>query len=196
MLRRLFALMLLGTLAACAVGPDVRVDYDRNADFSRFRTFGWASPLGTDRSGYTTLTTDRIKAAVEREMTARGYTYSPNAPDLLVNFQGRFQERIQVGGGPAFAAPISYYGYRGYGAWPGYAFGSGPFVDQYTEGTINVDLVDRRRDSLVWEGVAVATVTDRDRTYPQERIDTSIAAIFARYPYRAGVGTPVAPPAR
>jgi hypothetical protein len=113
-----------------------------------------------------------------------------------VNFQGRFQERIQVGGGPAFAAPISYYGYRGYGAWPGYAFGSGPFVDQYTEGTINVDLVDRRRDALVWEGVAVGTVTDRDRTYPQERIDTSIAAIFARYPYRAGVGTPVPPPPR
>ncbi|TCH98701.1 DUF4136 domain-containing protein [Roseococcus sp. SYP-B2431] len=196
MLRRLLALTLLAALAACATGPDVRVDYDRNADFARYRTFGWASPLGTDRSGYTTLTTDRMKAAVEREMTARGYTYAPNAPDLLVNFHGRFQERIQVSGGPAFAPPMAYYGYRGYGVWPGYAFGSGPFVDQYTEGTINVDLVDRRRDAMVWEGVAVATVTDRDRTFPQERIDTSIAAIFARYPYRAGIGTPVPPPAR
>lgn len=196
MLRRLIALTLLATLAACATGPDVRVDYDRNADFSRYRTFGWASPLGTDRSGYTTLTTDRMKAAVEREMTARGYAYAPNAPDLLVNFQGRLQDRIQVSPGPAFAAPISYYGYRGYPAWPGYAFGSGPFVDQYTEGTINVDLVDRRRDAMVWEGVAVAPVTDRDRTYPQERIDSSIAAIFAKYPYRAGSGTPVPPAAR
>lgn len=188
MLRRLFPLAGLAVLAACAATPDVRVDYDRNADFSRYRSFGWASPLGTDRSGYTTLTTDRLKAAVEREMTARGYVLAPN-PDLLVNFHGRLQERVQVTGGPAFAPPIGYYGYRGYGAWPGYAFGGGPFVDQYTEGTINVDLVDRRRDAMVWEGVAVAAVTARDRTYPQERIDAAIAAIFARYPYRAGTAT-------
>ncbi|WP_421994920.1 DUF4136 domain-containing protein [Roseococcus sp.] len=186
MLRRLFPFAGLAVLAACAATPDVRVDYDRNADFSRYRSFSWASPLGTDRSGYTTLTTDRLKAAVEREMTARGYVLAPN-PDLLVNFHGRLQERVQVTGGPAFAPPIGYYGYRGYGAWPGYAFGGGPFVDQYTEGTINVDLVDRRRDAMVWEGVAVAAVTARDRTYPQERIDAAIAAIFARYPYRAGM---------
>ncbi len=195
MLRRLFALMLLGALAACATGPDVRVDYDRAADFSRYRTFGWASPLGTDRAGYATLTTDRLKAAVEREMRARGYTYSPNAPDLLVNFQGRFRERLQVSGGPAFL-PSAYYGYRAYDVFPGYALGTGPFVDQYTEGTINVDLVDRPRDTLVWEGVAMAPLTDRDLIYPQERIDTLIGAIFARYPYRAGSGVPVAPPAR
>lgn len=196
MLRRLFALLLLGGLAACATGPDVRVDYDHSADFSRYRTFGWVSPLGTDRAGYTTLVTDRLKSAVEREMTARGYTYSPNAPDLLVNFHGRFRERLQVSGGPAFAAPMTYYGYRGYGVWPGYTFGSGPFVDQYTEGTINIDMVDRRRDMLVWDGVAMAPITDRDLVYPQERIDTFVGAIFSRYPYRAGVGTPVPPPAR
>jgi hypothetical protein len=195
MLRRPFALMLFGALAACAVGPDVRVDYDRNADFARYRTFGWASPLGTDRSGYTTLTTDRIKVAVEREMTARGYVLAPN-PDLLVNFHGRFRERLDVSGGPAFATPLNYYGYRGYGVWPGYTFGSGPFVDQYTEGTINVDLVDRRRGALVWEGVAMAPITDRDLIYQQDRIDTFIGAIFSRYPYRAGSGVPVPPPAR
>ncbi|WP_424810805.1 DUF4136 domain-containing protein [Roseococcus sp. YIM B11640] len=193
MLRRLVLLAPLAALSACAVGPEVRVDYDRNANFAAYRTFGWASPLGTDRSGYTTLTTDRLKAAAEREMTSRGYVYSATAPDLLVNFHGRLQERIQVSPGPAFAPPMAYYGYRGYAVWPGYAFGSGPFVDQYTEGTINIDLVDRRRDALVWEGVAVAQVTERDRTYPQERIDSSVAAIFARYPYRAGVGTPAAP---
>nr|WP_314072958.1 DUF4136 domain-containing protein [uncultured Roseococcus sp.] len=189
MLRRLFSLMLLATLAACATGPEVRVDYDRNADFARYRTFGWVTPLGTDRSGYTTLTTDRLKAAVEREMAARGYAYSPTAPDLLVNFHGR----LQISGGAPYA-PFPYYGYRQYGAWPGYAFASGPFVDQYTEGTINIDLVDRRRDALVWEGVAIGRVTERDRIYPQERIDASVAAIFSRYPYIAGRGTPA--PAR
>ncbi|MDB5413978.1 MAG: putative lipoprotein [Rubritepida sp.] len=190
--RFLLALLLLVGLAACAVAPDVRVDQDRTADFSRYRSFGWADPLGTDRSGYTTLTTGRLKAAVQREMFARGYSLSAT-PDLLVNFHGRLQERTQVQTVPAIS-PIGYYGYRGYGAWPGYAFGATTFVDQYTEGTVNVDLVDRARNTLVWEGVAVAEVTSQDRADPAERLDRSVAAIFARYPYRAGVGTPVLPP--
>ncbi len=191
MLRRLFCLLLLAALAACATGPEVRVDYDRSADFGRYRTFGWVTPLGTDRAGYTTLTTDRLRAAVEQEMGARGYLYSPAAPDLLVNFHGRLQERVEVIPGPAFAPfPSPYYGYRPYGVWPGYGFAGGPFVDQYTEGTINIDLVDRRRGALVWEGVAIGRVTERDRLYPQERLGAAVAAIFARYPYRAGIGAP------
>jgi len=194
MLRRLFAVALLGMLSACAVGPEVRVDYDRSADFARYRTFAWADPLGTDRAGYTTITTERLKSAVGSQMLARGYTFSPTNPDLLVNFHGRFQERVQVT--PPLGPPLGYYGYRAYGVWPGYSFAYAPFVDQYTEGTINVDLVDRRLNMLVWEGVAMAPVTNSNIGLSQERIDTFVNAIFARYPFRAGSGVPVPPPAR
>lgn len=184
-----FLLLLLG-LGACASGPRVRVDQDPTADFARYRTFGWASPLGTDRFGYTSLTTERFKAAVEREMTARGYVMAPN-PDLLVNFSGRIQERTRVQTVPS--PPVGYYGYRFYGAWPGYGFGSTTYVEQYTEGTVNVDIVDRTRNALVWEGVAVGRVTRQDREDPAGSIAEAVAAIFARFPYRAGAGAPATP---
>ncbi|MBR0684093.1 DUF4136 domain-containing protein [Roseomonas eburnea] len=174
-------LLALG-LGACATVPRVHVDQDPTADFARYRTFGWASPLGTDSFGYTSLTTERFKAAVEREMTARGYVMAPN-PDLLVNFSGRLRERTRVETMPA--PPIGYYGYRFYGAWPAYAFGATTYVDQYTEGTLNVDLVDRARNALVWEGVAVGRVTQADREHAAERIAAAVAAVFARFPYRA-----------
>ena len=67
-------------------------------------------------------------------------------------------------------------------------------VYRYTEGTLNVDLVDARGNKLVWEGIAVGRVA---RVKPEERaarIDAAIAEIFARYPYRAGSGAAVASP--
>ena len=40
-------------LAGCAtVGPKIRVDYDRAADFSAYQTYGYPAELGTDRGGY------------------------------------------------------------------------------------------------------------------------------------------------
>ena len=67
-------------------------------------------------------------------------------------------------------------------------------VYTYTEGTLNVDLVDAKQNRLVWTGVAVGRV---GRTKPEERgakIDAAVAEIFLRYPYRAGSGTPAATP--
>jgi hypothetical protein len=105
------------------------------------------------------LTTQRLKAAVTREMTARGYVYAEANPDLLVNFSARLQNKIDVNTTPV---PMDYYGYRRglYGPWPGYAMATD--VDRYTEGTLNIDLIDAARKEMVWEGVAVGEVIDRE----------------------------------
>jgi hypothetical protein len=86
-----------------------------------------------------------------------------------------------------------YYGYRSgfYGGWPGYGWGDD--VYQYTEGTLSVDLVDARRRQLVWEGVAVGEVQNPDSAGSQQNVDKVVAEIFAKYPFRAGVGTPQVP---
>ena len=42
-------------MGGCATDPEVYGDHDRSADFSQYKTFGFGSPLGTDRHGYQTL---------------------------------------------------------------------------------------------------------------------------------------------
>ncbi len=194
--RRTLSLLPLAAFAACAApGPEVRVDYDHDADFGRFRTFGWASPLGTDGSGYTTLTTERLKAAARQQMESRGYVFTTGTPDLLVNFHLKSAQRTQVNtmAGPGFGPP-GYYAYRFYQPWPAWGFGSETVVSQYTEGTLNIDLVDRARNRMVWEGVAIGRITQRDIDNPTTTIDQTMAAIFNRYPFVAGSGTPVTRP--
>lgn len=179
-------------LAACASSPAIKSDYDHQADFSRYRTFGYMSPLGTDKAGYSTLLTERLKDATRGQMEMRGYVYNAANPDLLVNFNGKLQQKTQVTEAPP--PPMGpYYGYRTgfYGGWPGYGWGD--TVYQYTEGTLNIDLIDARRKQMVWEGVAVGEVRNPDTATSPQNIDKAVAGIFAKYPFRAGVAAPQAP---
>jgi hypothetical protein len=92
------------------------------------------------------------------------------------------QERTQVT--PAPIAP--YYGYRWgfYGGWPGY--GMGADVYQYTEGTINVDLIDAARKQLVWEGLGQGELNDPAQLSSPAHVDKVVQLIFDKYPFVAG----------
>ena len=122
-LKWLAAGSMTGLLAACASGPTVKGDYDHQANFAQYRSFGFMEPLGTDKAGYSTLLTERLKDATRGQMEMRGYTYSAANPDLLVNFSAKLQQKNP---GHARAPPMGpYYGYRAgsYGGWPGYGWG-------------------------------------------------------------------------
>lgn len=186
------AVMVAGlTLAGCATSPDIRTDYNRSTDFSQYRTFAFVPRPGTDRQGYESLTTQYLKNAVQKEMAARGYEYAPRQPDLLVNFNMQFQQKIASS--PAPMPPpgyMGYYAYRGglYAPWPGYGFYSDTYT--YTEGTLNIDLVDAKRNQLVWEGVAQGDANEPERQSSQLVIEKVVGMIFAKYPFRAGMGAP------
>jgi hypothetical protein len=176
-------------LAGCATAPDVRVDYDRTADFARYKTFGFLSPLGTDRAGYQSVVSLRLKAATQRELEARGMRLETGAPDLLVNFSATLSDKLRVSTAPVMGVGVGvgrgYYGYRAgmYSAWPLYA--EPTTVTQYKEGTLNIDVVDAARRQLVWESVVTDSVTQKTLDDIQAAIDTAVAAAFAKYPVPA-----------
>lgn len=184
-IRLLFATVTLGLLAACSNAPIVRSDYDPRADFASYRTFAFLEPLGTDRAGYTTLLTERLKRAATLQMESRGYVYREKDPDLLINFQTNVQSRTEYISPPPMMWGYGY-GYGFYGGWPGYAFG--PDVIQYNEGTMKVDLIDAKRKQMVWEGTGTSILNNPEQTIPDAAIQNMIASIFARYPFLAGSG--------
>ena len=180
--------LLCGLLAlgGCATGPEVRVDYDRTADFGRYKTFGFASPLGTDRGGYQSIVSQHLKAATQREMEARGMRLDSTAPELLVNFNAALNDKLRVTTVPTMTVGVGvgrgYYGYRAgmYSAWPLYA--DQTMVTQYREGTLNIDVVDAVRKQLVWEGDVTDSVTQEMLDDVKAAVDAAVAAAFAKYP--------------
>ncbi len=181
---RLFALSLLLLLAACASTPRVATQADPSADFGRYRSFAFYTPLALEQHGYTTITSNRVRAAVRAQMEARGYVYDEASPDLWVNLNAYMQDKTRVTTMPEVDYDY-YYSYRarGYVAVPYWRDRTD--VHQYTEGTLNIDLVDVQRKQLVWEGIAVGTVGRADPQRRGEQIDAAVAAMFARFPYRA-----------
>ena len=179
---RLVAAASLMTLAACTSGPEVRVQLDRSADFSQYRTFAFVSPLGTDRDGYQSIVSQNLKAATQREMEARGLRLDVNAPQLLVNFNASLDDKLRVTSVPSSSFGMGYYGYRYgmYSAWPMYH--DSTVVHQYQQGTLNIDVVDAARKQLVWEGVVTKSVSQHDIDNMEAAINAAVAAAFAKYP--------------
>jgi opacity protein-like surface antigen len=163
-------------LAACASAPKVFVNQDPNADFTQYKTYNYEPVLGTDeRKGYRSILSNFMVAAMDREMQSRGYVLSDN-PDLLLNFYIHTEEKIRTTSSPSMGG---YYGYRGgyYGSYGGYD----TTVTQYTEGTLNIDLVDSASATLVWEGVTVGRITDKVRENLEEAVDAAIPEIMSNY---------------
>ncbi|MGH2395826.1 MAG: DUF4136 domain-containing protein [bacterium] len=182
--RLVLGFSLLGFLAGagCASGPSVRTSYDQGVDFTRFRTFGFFQPLGTDRAGYRSLVSQQLMSATQRELQARGLQRADSDPDLLVNFNANLDQRLRITQTPA--RPIGgFYGHRRgfYSTWPMYQETQ---IRQYTQGTLVVDVVDAARRQLVWEGVAVRRVTERTEQNLGPVLDQVVAEMFEQFPLR------------
>jgi len=191
--RSLAMVGLLAVLAAasgCSSSPDIRSAYDDRSDFSQFNTYNFYSDAGQGNTSYQSLFSQYMVTAITLEMESRGYVKSGD-PDLLVNFNARFSDKTKVTTSPSMNSG-AYYGYRGgrYGAWGGYGYGTDTHVSQYTEGTFNIDLVDAKKEILVWEAVAVGRMTEKKRKNMQEGIRNGVPKFFAFYPFVAGDGTP------
>lgn len=174
-------------LAAGCSSPKLVTNLDPGTDTSAYRTYGFVSELGTDGQEYSSLLSQFLKDATTRELEARGFEPSAS-PDLLVNFYVQTKEKIY-----STPSPSLYYGYRSSGPWS-YGGGFGyDTVSQYTEGTLNVDFVDRGQRRVVWEAALIGRVTDDDREHLKETVDRAIAEVFEEFPFTPGGGAPRGP---
>jgi hypothetical protein len=184
-------------LTACASGPRIHSLHDPAADFGRFTTYNFAPEAKAGAEQYTSLLSQNLRYSIGQELEMRGYRLAEQ-PDLLVNFNVKTREKIDVRETPVVRAPRFYdpyphhYAYRFgfYNPWPYYAYETR--VIQYTEGTLNIDLINAAVKQLVWEGAAVGRVREDKENMPGY-IREVVASIFERYPFEAGKSAPVLP---
>jgi len=152
---------------AQAFAQKVNVDFDPAAPFAKYKTYGWAkgtpspNPLGEDR----------IHAAVEERMKAKGFTKSDN-PDVMIATHVVTKEEKEI---------IS----TGYGYGPGYyRYGGGmstSTVNTYLQGTLVLDIYDASAKKLAWRGIATDTVSDKAEKNAK-KVDKSLDKMMKEYP--------------
>ena len=164
--------LLLVLLTSCS-SVKVYDDYDKNVDFTQFKTYAFQKS-GIDKVEISDLDKKRILRVIDEQMALKGFTKSEN-PDLLVNIFTKEREQVEVS---QFNAGWGY-GW-GYG-WNPYMWGGNSTVSSYVEGTLYIDLIDAKKRELVWQGQGVGVLT-QNREKKEALINEFVAKILAQYP--------------
>lgn len=187
---RLAACLLLATLlAGCATTPQVRSASAPGVDLAAFRTFSFYPDLSTNRAGFHTLVSQQLMFSTRRELEVRGFTFvdDPAEADLLVNFYVDLAQEFRVRSTPSHWHGPTYWQHRrgfydpwrGHRRWPMH---STVEVQTLTDGILSVDLVDRSRNALVWEGVASRRVNERTLNDLGPALDDAVHRLFGQFP--------------
>lgn len=170
-------------VAGLSEAQNITVDADKklNTDFSKYKTYAWASQVDSklDEGFYflnDLVLKDRIRNAVKFALDGRGYKYTRQSPDLLVNFR-------------VFDKPTSIRGYTGYGTT---YFGTEEVREpedvttfDVKAGSIIVNLVDTKTGQVVWRGLASGLTNANGFDRDENKIKQAINLIFEPYSYRA-----------
>ena len=165
-------LAIVMTLALTACNPTyIEHDYDRDADFSRFKTFAWleqttmteGKPQAIQQSG---LLEARIKRAVNEGLTSKGLRLVESEPDLVIAYHIGVQDYTEI---------------RRTGS--GWGFDRHTRVDQFQEGTFILDLIDAGVDKLVWRGIAEGVLDDYPSPEKMDReVNDMVSRLLNKYP--------------
>jgi hypothetical protein len=178
----IFALMTMLVLSACASGPRIVSNVDPMADLSRFQSFDFMQPLGTDTASGQTLSSQILISAATEELESRGLRRSSDNPDLLLNFF--ISTRDFVRSSPGSVTGSAHWRGGRYRNWRGYSVGmSTATLTTETQGTLAVDLVDASQMQLVWEGAATQRVTNSRRDNLEDTLSAALRDLFATLPF-------------
>ena len=169
---KLLFLLCLVMLTSCS---SVRVvtDYDTKVDFTSYKTFAFYKK-GIDKASVSDLDKKRIMRAVEAELVAKGFSKSAN-PDILVSIFTKSREQVNVSDNNI---GIGW----GWGYNPWFYGRTNININQYTEGTLFIDFIDKNTNELIWQGIGSGAMKMSNIEKKEERINEFVYKIISTYP--------------
>ncbi|CCH52915.1 hypothetical protein BN8_01957 [Fibrisoma limi BUZ 3] len=181
MKKLMWVLALLPVQFAMAQNITVNADKKLNTDFTKYKTYAYASQVDSklDEGFYflnDLVLKKRIRDAVTFAMDGRGYKYTRTKPDLLVNFR-------------VFDKPATIKGFTGYGQryWSNEEYRDPESATTYDvkAGTLLLSLLDMKTGQVVWQGFASGLMDGNVFNRNEDKIREAVTLIFDKYNTRA-----------
>jgi hypothetical protein len=169
---------LVGLMVGIACAPmQVHTYVPRNANLTKYQTYAWA-PAGAFETGdprldNNTLFIEHLQSAVERQMARKGWAPAVgNEADLVIHFHARVDQRLDLRDAVA-SGRINEDS------------GAGPLV--YDAGTLLLDFIEPRSNTLVWRGWAEGSVEGviDNQAWMNEKIETAVTRILMTFPAKS-----------
>ena len=161
--RILFGLSLM-LFTINAFGQKVTTDSAPSVDWSKYHTYSWAE--GTPAQD--PLMGQRIVAAIDAQLAAKGLTKVEADPDLVVLYHVATDQQKSLN-------------WQNYGGWGRFGGMGSAQVDTVITGQLKVDLADYKAKQFLWRGTATDTVSS-DPQKNAKKIDKAVTKMFQKFP--------------
>lgn len=196
-------LILIVMLVGCSTTYNaVSSDYDRSVDFTKYKTFAWLPDKSdTNNTRYNNeIIRNNIRNYFGQCISDRGYTFDAESPDLLLQLviTNAKKERVVTSYPSTYYYSPYYYGshyyspYRFgyyYNYYPSYGYGYSRFSgnsttqkQEYVNGAITLNLIDRKENKLVWSGTAEGDIYDP--SHISSDLHPAVHSILDEYPVK------------
>ena len=179
-MRRILLFVLIGfvMLVPTLLGQDVRYNFDRKTDFSRFKTYKWITLK--DAAPVDELMNKQIVDTIDTELGAKGLKkITEDSADLYIGYQAGVDKEKEF---------TSYSTGWGYGpGWYGGWYGPGGMTTGSTwtmyVGQLALDMYDSVNHDLVWRGSVSKTINTKAKPDKQQRnLEKAVAKLLRNYP--------------
>jgi hypothetical protein len=171
MRRVAFILMGMTVLFAAKLSAaQVKTDYDRNANFTQYKTYSWER-VKTKNA----LDVNRVKSAVNAALTAKGWTEVASGGDVSIMAMETSHDQQTLN--------TFYDGFGGGWRWRGFG-GLGEATtttETYRVGTLVIDLFDAKTKQLIWRGNSSDTLSDNS-SKNIHNLDKDVEKMFKNFP--------------
>ena len=166
--RSILLALVFAFIALPASADKVFVDYDRDADFSKFETFSYMSQK-PGMLAQNDLMDKRIVDSLVDHLTAVGMKQVDSGGDIVVTYQVTTKTTPRINSTTALPAGGMWgAGGWGYGAgWgPGYGYAGGGWattsttVSEYKSGSLVIEAYDPETKQAIWRGSSQGSVPD------------------------------------
>jgi hypothetical protein len=178
-MKRYFKSALLFAFLIPGCSPQFRTfsDYNKYADISTLKAYQWLSAPEIEAKGlnplyYNELNDERIKRAANAQIQRRGFIESDTSRELQFHYHIIVDDKSIVETETTRHLYMPLWNLRSREIYP------------YKEGTLIIDLMDTRTNSLVWRGWASGVIEGDVVKHPEESIQNAVAKIFEKFPYR------------
>jgi len=178
----LAVVLLMFGVVGVVVAQDVRYDFDKNQDFSKYKTYKWVPIKGADQPDE--LTSKKVTAAIDGELATKGLTKTDaDTADLYIGFQ------TAIGTEKQFTSYNTGWGYGG--GWGGGWYGHGGMATSTTYsststvyiGQLDLSIYDPAQKQMVWRGNVSKTLDPKAKPEKKEKnIGKAVNKLMKNFP--------------
>ncbi len=171
-------------LAGTASAQDVRYNYEKSADFTKYKTYKWVEMKTSDKDA---MVDSQIKSTIDAELATKGLTKTESdSADLYVGYQVAINTEKQVN---TFSSDFGYgggWGYygRGYGGM-GSTTATSTTSTLYV-GSLQLDFYDVSKKQAVFRAVGTKTLDAKAKPEKrQKNLAKAVKKMLKEYPPKA-----------